>query len=95
MRGGFFRYFTQFIERLPIRRIDFTKPAEKKVHDQLVGMVDQIMLLHRQLAAAKSPPDKEALTRQLGAIARQIDTLVCGLYGIGSDEIRQNSLKTQ
>mgnify|MGYP001091040009 FL=1 len=82
MRGGFFRYFTQFIERLPIRRIDFTKPTEKKVHDQLVGMVDQIMLLHRQLAAAKSPPDKEALTRQLGAIARQIDTLVCGLYGV-------------
>ena len=83
MRGGFFRYFTQFIERLPIRRIDFTKPSEKKAHDQLVGMADQIMLLHSHLAAAKSPPDKESLTRQIGAVAGQIDSLVCGLYGVG------------
>ena len=82
MRGGFFRYFTQFIERLPIRRIDFTKPSEKKAHDQLVGMVDQIMLLHSHLAAAKSPPDKQALARQIGAVAGQIDSLVCGLYGV-------------
>jgi hypothetical protein len=93
MRGGFFRYFTQFIERLPIRRIDFAKPAEKNTHDQLVSMVDQIMLLHRHLASAKSPPDKEALARQIHGIENQIDGLVCGLYGIDPDEMRQYPLR--
>ncbi|WP_254449463.1 Eco57I restriction-modification methylase domain-containing protein [Anabaena sp. UHCC 0253] len=29
MRGGFFRYFTQFIEQLPIRLIDFSNSKEK------------------------------------------------------------------
>ena len=87
MRGGFFRYFTQFIERLPVRRIDFSKSAEKKTHDQLVGLVDQIMTLHRRLASTKSPPDKEALTRQIGGIESQIDGLVCGLYGVKPEDV--------
>jgi hypothetical protein len=37
MRCGFFRYFTPFIGRLPIRRIDFSKPAEKAEHDPPTG----------------------------------------------------------
>lgn len=36
LRGGFFRYFTQFIEQLPIRTIDFANPAEVKQHDEMV-----------------------------------------------------------
>ena len=34
-RGGFFRYFTQYIEQLPIRTIDFTDPADVARHDQV------------------------------------------------------------
>lgn len=88
MRGGFFRYFTQFIGRLPIRRIDFSNPAEKTDHDQLVSLVDQIMTLHRQSATAKSPLDKEALDRQLHAASREIDRLVYELYGLTEEEIK-------
>jgi hypothetical protein len=86
MRGGFFRYFTQFIGRLPIRRIDFSKPTEKAEHDRLVSLVDQITTLHRQAAAAKSPPDKEAIERQIHAATRQIDDAVCDLYRVDGNE---------
>jgi hypothetical protein len=87
MRGGFFRYFTQFIGRLPIRRIDFSKPTEKAEHDRLISLVDQITALHRQCATAKSPPDKDALDRQIHAASRQIDEAVCALYGVKFAEI--------
>ena len=29
MRGGFFRYFTQFIEQIPIRQINFQDPLDR------------------------------------------------------------------
>ena len=87
MRGGFFRYFTQFIGRLPIRRIDFSKREEKAEHDRLVSLVEQVTTFHRQAAAAKSPPDKEALDRQIHAATRQIDEAVCALYGVKFAEI--------
>lgn len=86
MRGGFFRYFTQFIGRLPIRRIDFSKPGEKNEHDRLVGLVDQMMTLHRQAVGAKSPHDREALERQIHAATRQIDEAVCELYGVDNND---------
>lgn len=82
MRGGFFRYFTQYIGRLPIRRIDFTKPGERAEHDRIVNLVDQTFSLHRQAAAAKSPHDKNAIERQVHAASSQVDHIVSELYGV-------------
>jgi hypothetical protein len=87
MRGGFFRYFSQFIGRLPIRRIDFGKPSETAEHDKLVALVDAISGMYLKLAAAKSPRDKEALDRQLHAVKRQIDLTVAALYGVKGADI--------
>ena len=37
LRGGYIRFWTQFIEQLPIRTIDFTKPKDKAQHDRIVS----------------------------------------------------------
>lgn len=58
MRGGFFRYFTQFIAQLPIHTINCSDPTDKTRHDQMVKLVEQMLSLHRQLAASKSPDEK-------------------------------------
>ena len=42
----FFRYFTQYIEQLPIRTIDFTDPADVARHDRMVALVTQMLDLH-------------------------------------------------
>ncbi|MCH8243770.1 MAG: hypothetical protein IH897_14340, partial [Planctomycetes bacterium] len=34
LRGGFFRYFTQYVQQLPIRRIDFSDAKDKAFHDR-------------------------------------------------------------
>jgi hypothetical protein len=87
MRGGFFRYFTQFIEQLPIRTINFSDPADKQRHDQMVALVERMLALHRQRAAARTPTEQTMLDRQIAAIDAQIDRLVYVLYGLTEAEI--------
>jgi hypothetical protein len=91
MRGGFFRYFTQFVERLPIRRIDFSNKADKARHDKMVELVTRMMELKKQQARApkkQSPNAKQLLDQKLAITDQQIDTLVYELYGLTEDEIR-------
>jgi len=88
MRGGFFRYFTQFIGQLPIRRIDFVKLEEKAVHDRIVQLVDSMLALHKQQGTAKSDANRELYQRQIHATDAEIDRLVYELYGLTDDEIK-------
>lgn len=87
LRGGFFRYFAQYIEQLPIRPIDFSDPADAARHDRLVALVQWMLDLHKQLAGASLPHSRELLQRQIDATDRQIDGLVYELYGLTEAEI--------
>lgn len=87
MRGGFFRYFTQFIEQLPIRTIDFTNPADAARHDRMVSLVTEMLDLHARLAAEGVPHEKAGLQRRIDQTDRQIDRLVYELYGLTEEEI--------
>ncbi|MGO8764740.1 MAG: Eco57I restriction-modification methylase domain-containing protein [Limisphaerales bacterium] len=48
MRGGYFRYFTQFIEQLPIKRIDPKNKHEVKLEKEIVKGVEAIQAAHKQ-----------------------------------------------
>ncbi len=87
MRGGFFRYFTQFIEQLPIRPIVFSDPADAARHERMVTLVEQMLELHKRQAAA-SQADRELYQRQIDATDREIDKLVYGLYNLTAEDIR-------
>ena len=87
-QGGWFAYEPRYLMRMPIRPIDFCNKKDKSSHDRLVSLVDQMLALHKSLAAAQSPSDKEALQRQIDATDRQIDRLVYELYGLSDEEIR-------
>ncbi len=88
MRGGFFRYFTQYIKQLPIRTINFSDPKDKARHDQMVGLVEQMLNLYKRLTGAKTTHDKTILQRQIDGTDRQIDRLVYDLYGLTDEEIK-------
>ncbi len=77
LRGGFYRYFTQFIEQLPIRPIDFGSASERAEHDALVALVERI------LAAKRADPAADTT-----ALEREIDQRVYRLYGLTPDEIK-------
>jgi hypothetical protein len=88
MRGGFFRYFTQFIEQLPIRKIDFSNPVEIEKHDRLVAFVEQMLLLNKRLFIEKAQEERNIFQRQIEATDRMIDQLVYELYGLTDEEIK-------
>ena len=87
-RGGYLRFFTQYVSELPIRTINFSDPADKARHDRMVELVEHMLALHKQLAAAKTPTDKIAIQRQINATDHQIDQLVYELYDLTDEEIK-------
>jgi hypothetical protein len=76
------------LSNLPIRAINFSDPSEKAAHDKLVGLVEQMLALHRRLPSVRTPQEKEMLQRQVESTDGQIDRLVYGLYGLTEDEIK-------
>lgn len=85
LRGGFYRTFPQFLGQLPIRPIDLNNAAEKKLHDNLVALVDVMLTLHQCLQQAVGA-EQEQLQRQIEKTDREIDGLVYKLYGITDAE---------
>ncbi len=87
LRGGFFRYFTQFIEKIPIRTLKFDNPNDVTMHNKMVELVDQMLELNKKLAESKVPQTAEMLRRQIKSIDRQINQLVYLLYDLTREEI--------
>jgi hypothetical protein len=86
-RGGYLAANKQFIEQLPIHTINFDDPADVVRHDKMVALVERMLALHRKLAAATIPADKELYQRQIEATDRQINALVYEWYGLTEEEI--------
>ncbi len=76
------------LKQLPICRIDFSKPMEKEMHDDLVGLVEKMLDLHKQLQKASFETEKEPIERQIAATDKKIDDLVYKLYGLTEEEVR-------
>jgi hypothetical protein len=89
-RAGEFRYrlIYQYMEKLPIRPIDFSSPTDAGRHARMVELVERMLELHQRLAAAATQAEQELYQRQIAATDRQIDTLVYELYGLTAEEIK-------
>ena len=87
-RGGYFALNKQYIERLPIRTINFDDPADVARHDQIVSLVDQMLELKKKLVESKMPQTTEMLKRQIESTDKQIDQLVYKLYDLTEEEIK-------
>lgn len=86
-RGGYFAVNKQAMERLPFRALDLAKLQEKKQHDEVALLVNQMLSLHKRLQAARTEQDKTLLQRQIAATDKEIDGLVYDLYGLTEDDI--------
>lgn len=89
VRAGQYRYrlIYQYMEKVPIRVIDFSSKADKEKHGRMLTLVESVLELHQRLTAAKTPADKDRLQRQIDATDQEIDRLVYELYGLTEDEI--------
>jgi SAM-dependent methyltransferase len=74
------------LEKLPVPRIQLSNSADMARHDRMVSLVEQMLELHKRLAAASSS-DRELYQRQIDATDREVDKLVYELYSLTPDEI--------
>ncbi len=83
------------LDRFPIRKIDFSKPSEKKLHDDLVALVDVMLDLNKKLQTAQGS-QKAQIQRQIEKTDKEIDEIVYKLYNITDDErkIIEGSVET-
>ncbi len=89
VRGGYYRYFSQYIEVLPIRTIDFDDPIDQKRHDEMVRLVENMLDYHKELQ--KTGLDsivKRSIEQDIADTDRKIDALVYELYGLTPEEQR-------
>jgi hypothetical protein len=75
------------LRKLPIRTINSGEKSDKAAHDRMVMLVDSMLGLHEQLAAAKSAAQRGVIQRQIDATDAEIDRLVYDLYGLTAEEI--------
>ena len=87
-KGAFTKFRTNQLARLPIRIIDFSDPKDKARHAKMVELVERMLSLHKELAAANIPDEKTRIQRQIDATDQQIDRLVYELYGFTEKEIQ-------
>ncbi len=86
--GGFYAYKTTYLRDLPIRRIDFDNPKDKKTHDDLVALVDRMLELNKRLAPIRNTPssERDELLREIKRTDTEIDQKVYELYGLTEQE---------
>ena len=85
--GGYFAINKQALERLPIRPINFSDPADVARHDKMVSLVESMLELHKRLPEAKTPGERGLIEGQIAATDEAIDRLVYELYGLTEEEI--------
>jgi hypothetical protein len=89
IRAGQYRYrlIYQYMEKVPIRPIDFSDPTDKSRHDRMVQLAEQMLSLHKQLTETRTGHDTTYIQRQIDTTDRQIDRLVYELYGLSEEDI--------
>lgn len=87
-KGLFPKIIITDARRLPFPPINPTSPHDQRRHDRMVEMVEQMLSLHKNLAAAKTDHEKTVLQRQIETTDCQIDHLVYELYGLTDEEIK-------
>lgn len=75
------------LDRFPIRTINFTNSDERKLHDDLVALVDVMLHLNKKIQTVKGSK-RDQLQRQIEKTDREIDQLVYKLYGLTKEEIK-------
>ena len=89
-RGGYRSANRQFLEPLPIRRIDFSDATDKEMHGALVALVERMLALQERLKPlwGSGLSEEHDLLREVERVDADIDKLVYDLYGLTEAERR-------
>lgn len=95
MRGGYFSFESRFIAPLPLPKLDLKKPLDRKQHDDLVALTDQLLAGYAALRSLTLASAQEQAQSRLRHLERRLDALVYALYGLTEAEIAHVSNKVR
>lgn len=81
-----YRLTPEYLKNFCFPNIDFSSPSQKKKHDDLVSLVDQMILAQKKLKEAEFEDDKKVIEKQIEIIDGKIDDLVFDLYWLSEEE---------
>ena len=87
LRGGYYKFKTNYLMPFPIHFIDFSIKNEFEKYNKVVLLVEQILDFHKKLTDGRDPRMREQLQRRIDSTDNQIDRLVYDLYGLTDKEI--------
>ncbi len=78
-----------YMSKFPLPMLDFFDPADKKVHDKIVALVNNMLESNKKLALIPDNynNEKEDLKLNIEKTDKEIDKLVYKLYKLNDDEI--------
>jgi len=88
LRGDAYRLTPEYIKSFPIPQLELSISKDKKMHDDLVLMVDKMLKLQKKYHSARLEQDKKLNKTQIDLLDHQIDTHIYKLYGLTKEEIR-------
>jgi hypothetical protein len=87
-RGGYIARGTKVLRNLPVRKIDFAKKEEKAIHDKIVKLQKELILIHNKMDNHLS--NKREWLKDENAFARKkkkMNELLTELYDLGNDDL--------
>ena len=85
-RGSYYSHGKQFIEKLPIKKIDFTNKYESEKYEKIIKIVRNLISTTAQYKAEKNSTRKKVLDRKLGTLFSQLVKVINDLYQISDEE---------
>lgn len=86
LRGGFTRFKTQYMNDFPIIELDLKNKVNKKVHDDIIELVKEILDLKQQIVTLRSDKEISKKNDLIKDSEHDIDTKVFGLYNLSDVE---------
>lgn len=85
-RGDYYSHGKQFVEALPIYKIDFDNPDEVGKHANIVAEVRNIMDLSARKKTARTHREKQTFDRAMSISSNRIESIFDSLYGVSESD---------
>lgn len=84
--GGYYSHGKQFVEDLPIRRIDFSNQDDSAAHNSIIEAVKSLLKLGEEKAGCISPDQSSIIERAMNVTIDNLNRTISELYGLEKGE---------
>ena len=89
-QGGYHKFSSNYLKKIPIKRIDMNKSFEMEIYNSIVKRVDKMLSLNKRLneIGGKKTEESAKIWEAINKSDKEIDQLVYKLYGLTKEEIK-------